>query len=98
MLMMLAAAPSLDAIDDANLALTTCGFAAYREADGRNQSLEQFKQTLGSRCAEQMAKMRELTVEFQMSRKGLARTAAERAADDLLADFRTNFADQYSRR
>lgn len=98
LLLMLAAASSLDAVDDANLALTTCGFAAYREADGQNQSLDQFERTLASRCANQMATMRELTVQFQIGRKGLSRSAAESAADGLLSGFRTQFADQYSRR
>jgi len=98
LLLMLAAGPSLDAIDDANLALTSCGFSAFREADGQNQSLAQFRQTLSSRCSDQMSRMRDLSVQFDVGRKGMSRSAAEAAADELLADFRAGLADQYSRR
>lgn len=97
MLMMLAA-QSLDAIDDANLALTTCGFKAFQEADRQNQSLSQFMHTLDSRCADQMARMRELSVDFDMKRKGLPRSAAEGAANEVMSYFRGRFASQYSNR
>lgn len=97
-LLILAATPSLDAIDDANLALTTCGYAAYREADGQDQPLSQFKQALESRCAGQFAQLRELAVQFNMGRKRLSRGAAENAAEGLLADFRTGLVRQYSQR
>lgn len=98
MLALAAAAPSLDAIDEANLALTTCGFAAYREADAQDQLLDQFKRTLNARCARQMASMRKLTLEFQVARHGLARNAAARAADGLISRFKAHFANQYSNR
>jgi hypothetical protein len=97
-LLILAATPSLDAIDDANIALTTCGFAAYREADGQDQPLSQFRRTLESRCADQLGRMRELSVQFNMDRKGLSRSAAENAADGLMADFRAGLISQYSQR
>jgi hypothetical protein len=97
-LLILAATPSLDAIDDANLALTTCGYSAYREADGQDQPLSQFEQTLESRCAGQLAQLRELAVQFNLGRKGLSRGAAENAADGLLADFRAGLISQYSQR
>ena len=97
-LLILAATPLLDAIDDANMALTTYGFAAYREADGQDQPVFQFRRTLESRCADQLAQMRELSVQFNMGRKGLSRGAAESAADGLMTDFRAGLIRQYSQR
>jgi hypothetical protein len=97
-LLILAATPSLDALDDANLALTTCGYSAYREADGQDQPLSQFEQTLESRCATQLAQLRELAEQFNVGGKGLSRGAAENAADDLLANFRAGLISQYSQR
>ena len=98
LLMVAAAAPSLDAIDEANLALTKCGFAAHLEADTQDQTLDQFKRTLDSRCARQLGRMRKMTVENQVARKGLDRNAAEREADDLISQFKTGFASRYSNR
>ena len=97
-LLMLAATPSLDAMDDASPALMTCGYTAYREADGQDQPLSQFKRTLESRCAGKLAQLRELAVQFNMGRKGLSRRAAENAADGLVADFRAGLISQYSQR
>jgi hypothetical protein len=96
--LMMLAAQSLDVIDDANLALTTCGFETFREADRQDRSLAQFRQMLDDRCAGKMARMRELAVGFDMSRKRLSRSAAKNAAAALIDDFRGRFATQYSNR
>jgi hypothetical protein len=95
---MLAAGGSLDAFDDANFSLTTCAYLAFRSADSQNQSLAQFEQTLASRCGGDMSRLRELSVELGMSRKGMSRTEAEEEAVRALADFKASFASQYSKR
>jgi hypothetical protein len=95
---MLAAGAPLDAFDDANLALTTCAYSAFRAADGQDQSLDQFTQMLAYRCGGQMSRLRGLAVELNMSGKGMSRSSAEQAADSVIADFRASFASQYSRR
>ena len=88
---------SLDAVDDANLALTTCGFAAFRHANERDQTLDQFADTLSSRCSEQIAEMRRTIIALETARKK-SRPAASATADELIAQFRTQFANQYARR
>jgi len=95
---MLAGAASLDAYDDANLALTTCAFSAFREADRQTQSLAEFEDTLSSRCGSQMSRLHDLAVQLGMSRDGMSRSSAEKDADSAIADFRASFASQYSRR
>lgn len=97
-LFILAAMPSLEAIDDANMALTACGYAAYREADEQDQPLSEFERTLESRCADQLARMRELSIQFNMGRRGLSRGAAGSAAERIVSDFRAGLLRQYSQR
>ena len=87
----------LDAVDDANLALTTCGFAAFRYANERDQTLDQFTRTLSSQCSEQMAEMRRTIIALETGRQK-SRSEASVKADALIAQFRAQFADQYARR
>jgi hypothetical protein len=53
---------------------------------------------LASRCGGDMSRLRELSVEVGMSRKGMSRTEAEEDADRALAEFKASFASQYSKR
>ena len=91
------AAPGLDAIDDANLALTTCGFAAYRSANERDQTLDQFARTLSTDCSEPMARMRRAISAVETGR-GKSVAAAGAAADELIGQFRAQFASDYAKR
>ena len=91
------AVQGLDAVDDANLALTTCGFAAFRHANERDQTLDQFTRTLSSQCSEQMAAMRRTIIALETGRQK-SRSEASVKADALIAQFRAQFADQYARR
>ena len=90
-------APSLDAVDNANLALTTCGFAAYRFANERDQTLDQFARTLSADCSERMAQMRRAIITLETGR-GKSMAVASAAADALIAQFRAQFASDYARR
>ena len=96
-LMLAMAAQGLDAFDDANLKLTTCGFAAYRHANEGGQTLEQFKQFLPSRCAAEMARMRAAVAAVEL-RRGKNKAAAAASADALIAQFSAQFAADYARR
>ncbi len=91
------AAPGLGAVDDANLALTTCGFAAFRYANERDQTPDQFARTLSSDCSVQMARMRRAIIALETGR-GKSMTAAGAAADALIAQFRSQFASNYAKR
>lgn len=91
------AVQGLDAVDDANLALTTCGFAAFRDANERDQSLDQFAHTLSAQCAQQIAEMRRTIIALETGR-GKSRSEATAKADALIAQFRAQFASQYTRR
>jgi len=96
-LMLAIATQGLDAVDDANLALTTCGFAAYRHANEQDQSLDQFARSLSSRCSEPLARMRQTVIALQIER-GKSRAAASATADGLTVGFQQQFADQYAKR
>lgn len=87
----------VDSADDANLALTTCGFAAYRYASERNQPLDQFASTLSARCSRQITQMRSSFIALETLR-GKGRPNATASADALIAEFRANFAAQYRHR
>ena len=91
------AAPSLTAFDDANLALTKCGFAAFRYANERDQSQGQFERTLASQCSAQFAELRRAVTALQTGR-GKRRDMASADADVLIAQFRARFADNYAKR
>ena len=91
------AAQGLEAFDDANLALTTCGFAAYRHSNERDQSLDEFNRSLPSRCSKPIADMRAAMIAVHV-RRGKSRSAAAAAADALIADFRDRFASHYAKR
>ena len=91
------AVQGLDAVDDANLALTTCGFAAFRHANERDQTLDQFTRTLSSQCSEQMAEMRRTIIALETGRQKSSSEASAKA-DALITQFRAQLADQYARR
>ncbi len=91
------AAQGLEAVDDANLALTTCGFAVYREANGEDRPLDEFNASLASRCSKPMADMRAAMIALQVQR-GKGRAAASAAANSLIAEFRARFANHYAKR
>ena len=95
--LMALAAQSLDAFDDANLALTQCGFAAYRHSTQGDQTLNQFSRFLTSRCAVQIARMRAAIIDVE-TRRGKSSAAAASSADALIAQFRAQFAGDYARR
>ncbi len=97
LLILAAATPELDAVDDANLALVTCGYAAYRHANEQDQALDQFARTLSSRCSNEIADMRRTVIALDVSR-GRSRTAATANANTQIADFRARLASQYARR
>lgn len=90
-------ASQMGAADNANLALTTCGFAAHRSASEQNLDSGQFAARLSSDCAAQMAEMRRSIIALDISR-GRSRAAAARKADSLIADFNSFFKNQYARR
>ena len=97
LILMAAAAPNLDAFDDANLAITTCGFAAYRQANEQDQSLDQFRRTLSANCSMQIADMRRAMIAVGIGR-GESREAAAAAADSTIAQFHARFASHYAKR
>jgi hypothetical protein len=96
-LLLVVAVTGLDAFDDANLALTTCGFAAYREASERNQSLDEFTRALPARCSQEFARLRQEIIAVETQR-GKSRTRASASADALIAQFQAQFARDYARR
>ena len=96
-LIMAIAVQGLDAVDDANLALTTCGFAAFRDANERDQTVDQFARTLSSQCSQQIAEMRRSIIALETGRQR-SRSEASAKADALIAQFRAQFAGQYARR
>ena len=87
----------LDALDDANLALTSCGFAAYRYANERDQTLDQFARTLSSQCSDRIAQMRRTIIALEIGR-GKSRGAANTSADALIGQFHSQFANDYAKR
>jgi len=91
------AAPDLEAVDHANLALTTCGFAVDRYANERDQTPGQFAGTLSSDCSERIAQMRRAIVALETGR-GKSTAAASAAGDAAIAQFRAQFASDYARR
>jgi hypothetical protein len=91
------AVQGLGAVDDANLALTTCGFAAFRSANEQDQTPDQFARTLSSNCSERIAQMRRAIIALETGR-GKSTAAASAAADALIAQFRSQFASDYAKR
>ena len=96
-LFLLVAVKGLDAFDEANLALTTCGFATYREANEQNYSLDQFAHALPTRCSQEFARLRQAIIAVETQR-GKSRSAASASADALIAQFRAQFANDYAKR
>lgn len=96
-LLLALASPALDSFDEANLALTACGFAAHREAAAADRGLAEFKAALESRCAGEIAAMRRAVAALETGR-GAGRAAAEARAGRLLSAFRSDFAGRYARR
>ena len=96
-LLLAVANPDLDRFDDANLALTSCGFAAHRSAAAAGKSLSQFKAELPTRCGAEIAAMRRAIVQLDTGR-GKSRAAATARADESIARFQAFFADGYARR
>ncbi|MEO7364687.1 MAG: hypothetical protein ABIW03_00015 [Sphingomicrobium sp.] len=93
----LVVAAQLSAFDAANLALTTCGFAAHRSANEHNLGDEQFTTKLSSDCAVEIAKMRRAIIALDRGR-GKTSAAAMRDADSSITDFHSFFKNQYARR
>ena len=91
------AAQSLAAFDDANLALTKCGFAAFRHANERDQTQGQFERILASQCSAQFAELRRAVISLETGR-GKRKDVAQANADALIAQFRARFADNYAKR
>ena len=94
---MLAAGAPLDAFDEANLALTTCGYSAFRASNAANQGIAEFERRLASECRNQIHDLRREIVAIEIDR-GESRSAAESQAERLISRFRKDFSDQYSRR
>jgi len=95
--LLLIAAAELGAFDDANLALTTCGFAAHRAANERNLTDGQFADKLSSDCSAQTAGMRLAVIALDKSR-GKTEAKAIHDADRVIASFYSSFKDQYAHR
>ena len=74
-LLLALANPNLVAVDDANLALTACGFVTHREAAQANNSLDQFRAALGNRCAGEIVQMRRALMALETGR-GKSQSAA----------------------
>ena len=89
--------PALDAFDNANDALTSCGFAFHREAAAADKGLSQFKSELGSRCADEIAQMRRAIIALETGR-GKTRAAAQSSAEETIAFFYASHGDGYARR
>ena len=96
-LAMLAAGASLDAFDEANLALTKCGYSVFRASNAANQSNAEFERQLAAECRDQIDDLRREIVAIEIER-GESRTAAENRAERLTSRFRADFSEQYSRR
>ena len=88
---------SLDAFDDANMAVTTCGFAVHRSATEQNLGDDQFAAKLSADCATQIGEMRRAIIAVEMSR-GKSSMDAARSADSTIAAFRASFQTQYAQR
>ena len=96
-LSMLAAGQSLDAFDNANLALTKCAYTVFSASNAANRSNAEFERLLTSECRHQIDELRRQIVAIEIDR-GESRSAAESQAERLIARFHADFSDQYSRR
>ena len=96
-LLALVAAPNLDAFDAANLALTSCSYAAFRDANASNVSETGFERALATACADEFAALRREIVAIERSR-GESGPRADAFADRQIARFRADFRRQYARR
>ncbi len=90
------AAPNLDPVDDANLALTTCLFGVMRSERARQSSPDRVAAALASACTAEQARFRTLAIALDVSR-GQSRTAAAAQIDALLAETRTHMVSEYAR-
>lgn len=88
---------SLDAFDEANMAVTTCGFSAHRSAAEQNLSNDQFATKLSADCANQIGDMRRAIIAVEQSR-GKSSSAAANSADSTIAAFKASFQRQYAQR
>ncbi len=91
------AAQSLDAFDDSNLTLTSCGFAAFRDSNERGDTLAQFSRSLPSRCSQQIADLRAAIIAVERHR-GKSGAAAAASAEAMIAQFTAQFAADYAKR
>lgn len=96
-LLLALANPALVAFDEANQALTACGFSTHRRAAEANQSLDTFKASLGFACADEIARMRRAIVAVETGR-GKSQSNARQSADQTIAQFHAMFGDGYARR
>ena len=91
------AVQGLDAFDEANLALTSCGFAVYRNAADQDLGDDQFATRLSADCSRQVGDFRQAAIAVELSR-GKSSGAAASSADSAIAAFRTSLQAQYARR
>lgn len=95
--LLVVAASQLDAFDAANLALTQCAYATFREASAANLSDDEFARSLATNCGTEIAALHREIVAVERSR-GESASRASVFADRQLARFHSDFRQQYARR
>ncbi len=90
------ASPNLEAVDDANAALTSCLFAVMREQSAKGGSRDQIAAALASGCAAEEARYRKLAIAVLVARGQSPRNAAT-DVDGLLSSTRSNLIAEHER-
>ncbi|MDQ3078189.1 MAG: hypothetical protein M3Q83_05025 [Pseudomonadota bacterium] len=90
------AAPNLKAVDDGNLALTSCRFAVMRAETSKGFDKDRVAAALASRCTTEEASLRRSMIAAKVAR-GMSPPAAAAAADHLLIKTRSDLVAQFAR-
>ena len=95
--LVLLAVSQLDSFDAANLALTSCAYSAFRQANAAGVSEGEFERTLDASCASEIQSLHREIVAIERSR-GESASRADAFADRQIARFHADFRQQYARR